>query len=471
MTLQNRQCGVMKTAWKMFTQSVSLLERFRDDRGANVAVIFAISLVPLIGFVGAALDYSRVNRARSQMLGALDSTALMVAKDMNNGIIAQSAISSTAQSYFNALYQNSDAPGVAVTATYTPSSGNTAPSVVVTGAGTLNTAFLQVIGFPQFSFSGSSATSWKANLVRISLVLDNTGSMNSGGKLNSLKSAATNFVNAMQGLAQNNGDVYVSLVPFAMDVNVGTSNVNANWLRWDLWDPSNYGNASYPWATWCSSGNWLTYAQCVGRGYSWNHSVGNPSKSQWTGCVTDRDQSYDVVSTAPSAQATRFYADHDQFCPVIPIIPLTYNWSSITSSINAMTAQGATNQPIGLLWGWLSLLNQNPLNAPSESSSSTYQHIIVLFTDGLNTGDRWYGDLANQSSSVDGRMQTLCDNIKSTGVTIYTIQIDTDGAGQSAVLPYCASGSDKFFMLTDASQIAAAFSQIKISITNLRVAK
>lgn len=461
----------MKSTDILITRASAQVRRFVSDRRANVAATFAIALVPLLGFVGAAVDYSRATRARSQMLGALDSTALMISKDMNNGVISQSALSATAQSYFNAMYQNADALTVAVTATYTPSSGNTAPAITVTGSSTLNNAFLQVIGFPQFTISASSTSSWNANLIRISLVLDNTGSMNSSGKLSALKSAATSFLGAMQGLAKNNGDVYVSLVPFAIDVNVGTSNVNANWLRWDSWDPSNFPNASYPWATWCSAGNWLTYAQCVGHGYTWNHTAGSPSKSQWNGCVTDRDQSYDMVSTAPTALVTRFYADQDQFCPVVPIVPLTYNWSSLNSSINAMTAQGATNQPIGLLWGWLSLLNQDPLNAPTETSASIYQHIIVLFTDGLNTGDRWYGDLANQSSAVDGRMQTLCNNIKATGVTIYTIQVDTDGAGQSAVLPYCASGSDKFFMLTDASQISGAFSQIKVSISNLRVSK
>lgn len=137
-----------------------------------------------------------------------------------------------------------------------------------------------------------------------------------------------------------------------------------------------------------------------------------------------------------------------------------------------MTAQGATNQTIGLQWAWFSLLQQNPLNAPSEPvDGSTYQHIIVLFTDGLNTGDRWYGNFSAQSSQVDNRMKTLCDNVKATGVTIFTVQIDTDGAGQSAVLPYCASSANNFFMLTDPSQINSAFAQIGTSISKLRVAK
>jgi hypothetical protein len=72
----------------------------------------------------------------------------------------------------------------------------------------------------------------------------------------------------------------------------------------------------------------------------------------------------------------------------------------------------------------------------------------------LNTGDRWYGDYSSQSSQVDTRMTALCTAIKSGGVTIYTPQIDTDGVGQSAVLPACASNANDFFMLTQPSQIA-----------------
>lgn len=447
------------------------LTRLWLNQQGNIAATFAITLVPLIGFFGAAIDYSRATLARSQMQGALDTAALMIAKDMNGGLVAQSDIGVTAQRYFDSVYQNKDAPSISVGATYTPSSGNTPPAILLTGTGGLETLFMGVLGFPQMTISAKSTTSWNANLLRISLVLDTTGSMNSSGKLGALKSAAVNFVGKMQGLAKSNGDVYVSVVPFAIDVNVGVSNVNANWIRWDRWDPSNYANASTPWATWCSSGNWLTYAQCIGRGYIWNHTAGNPSKSLWNGCVTDRDQSYDIVSTAPTSLVTRFYANQDQFCPTVPIVPLTYDWSSINLAINSLTAQGATNQAIGLFWGWMSPLNQEPLNAPTESSVSIYQHIIVLFTDGLNTGDRWYGDLSTQSTSVDSRMRSLCDNIRSSGVVIYAIQVDTEGAGQSAVLPYCASGSDKFFMLTDSSQIAAAFSQINVSISNLRISK
>ena len=328
-----------------------------------------------------------------------------------------------------------------------------------------------VAGVPNMNFSANSTSSWGSNLLRVALVLDNTGSMANHNKIGALQTAAKNLVTQLSALAQNNGEVMISVVPFEIDVNVGTANVNASWLRWDSWDPSNYPNAYYPYNTWCSGGNWMTMAQCQGHGYTWNHTVGTPSHSQWNGCVTDRDQSYDVDATKPTGKTTYFLADQDQSCPAAAIQPLSYNWSTINSTINAMSPGGATNQTVGLQWGWLSLLQQDPMNAPAETAGTGYQHIIILFTDGLNTGDRWYGDFSSQSSQVDTRMKSLCDNIKSSGVTIYTVQIDTDGAGQSAVLPYCASGTSNFFMLTQPSQITTAFSQIGTQISKLRVAK
>jgi Flp pilus assembly protein TadG len=451
----------------------NMLHRFRADQRGNIAVIFAIALLPMLSFVGAAIDYSRAGHARSSMQSALDSVALMVAKDLTQGLIKTTDINTKAQDYFKGLYTSKDAQSVSVSATYTPGSGSSGSTILVTGSGSIMTDFMTVIGFPNMSFSARSTSTWGSSLLRVALVLDNTGSMNAYNKIGALKTAAKNLVTQLSALAKNDGDVYISVVPFEIDVNVGTSNVNATWLNWNFYDSTNYPNSWAPWQTYCSGGYWMTKAQCLGHNYTWSHTPPTTTKSQWNGCVTDRDQSYDVNATAPSSAATNFYADQDQSCPAAPILPLTYNWTNVNATIDAMTAQGATNQTIGLQWGWLSLLQQAPLNAPAEppTPGTSYQHIIVLFTDGLNTGDRWYGNFSSQSSQVDTRMATLCTNIKSSGVTIYAVQIDTDGAGQSAVRPACASGSDNFFMLTDPSQIASAFAQIGTSISRLRVAQ
>jgi Flp pilus assembly protein TadG len=440
-----------------------LMNRFRKDQRGNIAIIFAIAIIPLLSFAGAAIDYSRATRAKATMQSVLDSVSLMVAKDLSNGLITTSQVNSKAQTYFTALYTDTEARSVSVSATYTQASGSNGSTILVTGSANIQTDFMQIIGLPTMAFNASSTSTWGANLLRVALVLDNTGSMAQSGKMAALQPAAKSLVTQLSALAQNQGDVYISVVPFEIDVNVGKSNVSASWLRWDLWDPS--GNH-------CTNGwSGIAMAECKGHNYTWNHTVGTPSTSLWNGCVSDRDQSYDVSATGPSSQATNFPANQESYCPAAAILPLTYNWTTVNSTIDAMSPNGGTNQTIGLLWGWLSLLQQSPLNAPAESPNNQYQHIIILFTDGLNTADRWYGNASATSTQVDSRMTTLCSAIKAAGVTIYTVQIDTDGAGQSAVLPACASSPANFFMLTQASQISSAFAAIGTSISQLRVSR
>jgi Flp pilus assembly protein TadG len=153
----------------------------RADRG-NIAVMFAIVCVPLISFVGAAVDYSRLNAARSAMQSALDSTALMVSKDLTSGVITSNQIGDTAQKYFSALYTGKDATVNPISAAYTASSGSTTSTVVVTGSGSIVTEFMRVAGFPTLNFGTSSTATWGNTRMRVAMVLDNTGSIGLNGR-------------------------------------------------------------------------------------------------------------------------------------------------------------------------------------------------------------------------------------------------------------------------------------------------
>ena len=53
---------------------------FRAANGANVTLTFALATIPMVGFVGAAVDYSRANSVKAAMQAAADSTALMLSK-------------------------------------------------------------------------------------------------------------------------------------------------------------------------------------------------------------------------------------------------------------------------------------------------------------------------------------------------------------------------------------------------------
>jgi hypothetical protein len=50
------------------------------------------------------------------MQAALDSTSLMLSKDLTIGTVTQSQVATKAVSYFSALYTNEDAQGVSISA-------------------------------------------------------------------------------------------------------------------------------------------------------------------------------------------------------------------------------------------------------------------------------------------------------------------------------------------------------------------
>ena len=63
----------------LFDRLCARLEAFRVARGGNVAVIFGLALVPMVGAVGAGIDYSRANSTKSHLQAAADSAALFAA--------------------------------------------------------------------------------------------------------------------------------------------------------------------------------------------------------------------------------------------------------------------------------------------------------------------------------------------------------------------------------------------------------
>ena len=444
----------------------AIARRFIGASQGNIAPIFAIIILPILGFAGAAIDYTRVSSARSQMQGALDSTALMVGKDLSSGAITASQVSAKAQSYFTALYTSRDASNISVTATYSASNA-LGSTILVTGSATVTTDFLRVAGYPQINFGTTSTSAWGLTKLRVAMALDNTGSMADAGKIGALQTASKNLIDQLSASAANNGDVYISIVPFANVVNLGTSFTNSGFIDW---------------SNWSTSGSILEHWTC-GSSYSLRNKTmkcgsSDNDTSNWNGCVMDRgtstapgtSQGPDVQVTAPTTSAYYYPADQSSYCPQ-QIAPLSYNWSSLKSTINAMTPSGGTNQPIGLVWAWQTLQQNSPMNAPAEDPNYTYKKVIILLSDGLNTMDRWYGDGSDWSSQVDDRQGVLCGNIKNAGVEIYTIQVNTGGDPTSTILQSCATDASHFFMLTSASEVISTFNSIGTSLSKLRVAR
>jgi hypothetical protein len=351
-------------------------------------------------------------------------------------------------------------------------------------SGSLDTSFMKVMGYQSLDVGSSSTVKWGTARLRVALALDNTGSMADDGKMAALKTATTALLDQLKAAASNPGDVYVSIVPFNRDVNVGASNYNANWIDWSDWEDENGQDTSTQTCTTKKSGkSGKTTKKCTTT-TTWvpdNHNT-------WNGCITDRDKPYDTQAIAPdpadaslpeTANSTLFPADQYDSCP-LAMKPLSYDWSAMNTLVTQMFPAGNTNQAIGLSWAWQSLVGGGPFGTvPPTDPNYTYSQVIILLTDGLNTQDRWFTD----QNSIDARQKITCDNINAANITLFTVQVNTGGDPVSTLLKNCAGSPptpgvprkypdpNNTFVVTASNGIGSVFSQIGTKLSQLRVSK
>ena len=546
------------------TMKIAVKSRaFLKSKRGNVAMMFAIALVPLMIGAGAGLDFARAMLVRQQMGEALDAAALAIGSTTG---LNQTSAQALAQQYFDANYTvDKTQYGAPV---IQPPVYDAKGSVSLTATNTMPTVLMKLAGITNVPVSTTSSVVWGQTKLWVSLVLDNSGSMcqpdnqpcfddsNTQSKIYQLKDATKTMLTSLKGVSANPGDVRVAIVPFNREVNVGTALVNASWIYWGFWEaeppnanynntvdltgpndncPFNLGtqgfgctgaggvpasglicpgsdngsvnkNRKSSYYNGCytseptgatqqvSNGNGATCSNhknctCNGTGKNkvcnanlYKHVWTPNPHSTWTGCITDRAQDYDISNSAASGSDTSgFTADNptntssSSECMDGRVTSLQDASTDLTSQVNAMQAAGSTNQAIGVAHGWEILTPNGAYGTPALPANTT--RYIILFSDGLNTQDRWWGDGFTEGTpadaNIDDRMNQVCSAAKTDGVVIYTIYVHTASGSSSTSVPLqnCASDSSKYYNLSSSSQIAAAFADITKKITNVRVVR
>lgn len=433
-----------------------------DDNRGNVAMMFGLALVPMVGFIGAAVDYSRANNARTAMQAALDSTSLMLSKEATK--LSPEDLTTKASSYFNAIFKHPEAESIAVTANYAYSGNH---KIDMASSANVPTTFMKVLGIDTITIASTATSSWGGTRVRVALALDTTGSMAQAGKMAALKPAAKKLIQILKDTAKVPGDVYVSIVPFSKDVNVGPGNYNQDWIKWNAWDAAN-GTCSKSW--------YSSQSSCQNNGGTWTPKA----HSTWNGCVMDRDQSYDQRNDKPTTMTpgTLFWAEQHADCPAsllqLSDVSVTEQFNALNAKIDSLFPDGNTNQGIGLAWAWQTL-SDGPFNYPPHDPNFVYEKFVVLMSDGANTQNRW----SSNTSTINGRQATLCEAMKhpdqatpalSGGqITIFTVQVETSGGPDQAVMKNCATDPSKYKKISDASQLEQVFTDIATQISKLRL--
>jgi Flp pilus assembly protein TadG len=409
------------------------LRKFSAERSANIAPIFALALLPLMASAGAAVDYSRHSNAEARLQSTSDTIALLISKELENGAPPE-RIEAQMNAMFAAALGSKDISEWSATYSYDPVNA----TVVVSANARLKTSLMAVAGFDTMAITTQSTAVNGSDHIEIALVLDNTGSMSSNGKLTQLKSAASAMIDELaQTQSGKFGKAWVSIVPFGVPVNVGVAHDKAAWL-----------------------GPEKTTTKCSGSGSS---RVCTTTTLTWNGCVGDRVSPHTTSNALPTGGST-LYPRYYGTCALSTITPLTNDLSAASARINAMVASGNTNIPVGLMWGWNMLTPSAPLStAQTNTQANKVLRYMILLTDGDNTQNT----IGSSVSMIDSLTETTCSEIKKTGVTVFSIRVID---GNASLLRKCASATNYYFDVSDPTTLKSVFQQILSNITRLRLA-
>lgn len=206
-------------------------------------------------------------------------------------------------------------------------------------------------------------------------------------------------------------------------------------------------------------------------------------------------------------------------CTTNAITPLTTSKTTVLNAIDAMQADGSTNIPLGVAWGWRTLSSGAPYSQGRASGTQDNNKIMIVMTDGNNTyytpqsfggylshyNKSTYGSYGYTKSTtsyakgrlfkgietipnpqhtgphfqkaMDEHMLETCTNAKNDGIKIYSVAFNvSNGSSVKTMLEACASTNPKtsmkqYFDASGTEELLAAFSSIGSDISNLRLAK
>jgi len=257
------------------------------NTAGNTAMLFGLLLFPVLGMVGLAVDTSRAYAVKQQLQTALDAAALAGGR-----MYGLSTRDQVIQNYFDT---NWDASRFGATASPLDIQINRAAGTLTVGAtATFPTIFAKFVGVSQMTVNASVEAIKNETTLEVAIAIDTTGSMNSNDrngvhKMTAARDAANLLLNILYNYQDDDDHVFVSIVPFVQNVNVGSG--YSSWLV----------------------NNSLSQI-------SWSSSPFNTSS--WRGCMVERLNDtgtvvYDTSDETPVTQRFMPYADH-HFGPNCP---------------------------------------------------------------------------------------------------------------------------------------------------------
>lgn len=409
----------------------NLVKSFARDQKGTIAVMYALSAVPLLLASGAAIDFVRYNAARTHLQASLDAGALAAAATSISGT-TDADRKKAAEDVFEANMSSGAAAGLPLEINFEVNNGKVTSSASVE----VPTSFMSLVGIDKLTAIGDAevglASDKKAEVV---LVLDYSGSMSeiSGGavKYEAMRNAAKNLVNDLS--ASDADKVKFGLVPFSHHV-------------------------------------YTTLPKAYVRG-----TTGSGS---WTGCTQDRQYPYNISTSTPTsvvgskwnqpmapehaAWGCQGYIDNN-----LRTVSLTNNFASVSGQLDIMKPYAWTHIALGVEFGYHMLSPEAPFTEGVAFNDSGTKKFMVVLTDGMQTEPAFGPGGSRNVSNGEKNLQSLCTSAKANGITMITLAFDLDDSGTRKALEKCSSDPAKnFFVANDSTDLAAAFDAIKTAIAS-----
>jgi Flp pilus assembly protein TadG len=207
----------------------------------SVAIMTGLLAIPLVAMTGAAIDLGRVWLVKSRLQMSLDAAVLVVARDLATGGTSADGLNLFWSNFGRTTtvnrvgYMGTAATDPVVT---NPAPGGLAGSVQLTSSAIVTPVLLGVIGIGPVTVNAASTGQTSAFGLEVALVLDVTGSMAGNNAIGALRTAANNFLNILYGGADTQPHLWVSVVPFAATINIGSQ--HTSWLKSGTYDSTKY---------------------------------------------------------------------------------------------------------------------------------------------------------------------------------------------------------------------------------------
>lgn len=417
------------------------LGAFCGETAGNVAISFALAVVPLTSAVGGAIDYTRAVMIGEELQTALDS-----------GVLAAASLTQTrdpetvVRAYVEAAL--GDHPGVMENLVLDVRSDITlnARQVSANASVDLPTYMLGIVGVENLTVARTTQAVEQVRDVEISLVLDVSGSM-SGSKIASLRDAAGDFVDIVLR-PDRRTHTSLSVIPYNGGVRL-PGEINRGLFRA------------------------LNASGCPDMGTQYP--------------VTIPHEDIDWLSPLEWENNPQVGRNNSSHCPAMHMEStfLQNDPRPLHDLIDGLDASGNTGLDVATAWGvraldpaWRGELHGEFANRPVDYNQAGTLKVLVVMTDGAATAQsrternrgRWRRFELYSARTARDNMLEACDYAKERGVVVYTIAFQLQGTTNRALMRNCAS-SERTYYEVESSDLTAAFSAIAAEINQLRISR